>query len=63
METEESLPGEASCYPGGPDSSAEETLIGVDIADAMQERLVEQSGLDGEFAPTEESNEVFSADR
>ena len=63
METEEPLPGEASCHPGGADLSPEETLIRVYIAHAMQERLIEQGGLDGEFAPTEESNEVFSADR
>ncbi len=45
-----------------PNASAEEALVGVDIAHAGEEGLVEQSGLDGEFTATKESGEGFGLD-
>ena len=33
-------------------------LVGVDVADAVEQRLVEQRGLDGRLAAAEESDEV-----
>ncbi len=46
---------------GGADAGGEERLIGVDVADAGEKRLVEQCGLDGELAAFEESTELFAA--
>ena len=40
------------------DSGVEERLVGVDVADAVQERLIEERGLDGCLAVAEERNEL-----
>ena len=45
-----------------PNAGAEETLVGVDVADAGEEGLVEQSGFDGEFAAAKEGGEGFGLD-
>ena len=47
---------------GGADAGVEECLVGVDVADAVEQGLVEQRGLDGGFAVSEESDEVFEGD-
>jgi len=44
---------------GGADAGVEEGLIGIDITDAMEQRLVKQRGLDGRLAIAEEDDEVF----
>ncbi len=44
------------------DSGAEKALVGIDIADAGEQRLVEQCGLDGELAAAEERGEVVGQD-
>ena len=54
--------GEAAGDAGGADSGVEEALVGVDVADAVEERLVEQGGLDGELAAAEEGREVVGGD-
>ena len=41
------------------DAGEEDCLVGVDVADAVEERLVEQRGLDGGAAVAEEGDEVF----
>jgi len=40
----------------------EEALVGIDVAHAVEEGLVEQGGLDGSLAIPEESDEVFERD-
>ena len=47
---------------GGTDSRMEESLVGVDVADPVKERLVQQRGLDGGLAVAEERDEVFEGD-
>jgi hypothetical protein len=54
--------GEASGHAGGADSGVEETLVGVDVADAVEQLLVEQGGLDGEPAVAKEGAEVGGGD-
>ena len=54
--------GEARGLAGGTDGGAEERLVGVDVADAVEEGLVEQRGLDGRAARVEEGDEVFEGD-
>ena len=46
----------------GADAGVEEGLVGVDVADAMEEGLVEERGLDGGLAGAEEGDEVFEWD-
>ena len=53
---------EASGDAGGADSGAEEALVGVDVADAVQQILVEERGLDRELAAAEERGEVVGGD-
>ena len=47
---------------GGADAGVEECLVGVDVADAVEQGLVEQRGLDGTAAMAEEGDEVFERD-
>jgi len=54
--------GEASSHVGGADAGVEEALVGIDVANTMQELLVEEGGLDRELAATEESGEIFGGD-
>lgn len=56
---EEPLGAELSGGSRGPDFSAEEAFVGVDVADSVKEALVEQGGLDGELASAEERQEVL----
>ena len=46
--------GEAGSAPAGTDAGPEEALIGIDIADPMEEGLVEEGCLDGGLPTTEE---------
>ena len=62
VELAELEPAEASCHADGADAGTEEALVGVDVADAVQELLIEQGGLDGELAATEEGGEVVGGD-
>ena len=54
--------GEAACVTCGADSGVKEGLVGVDVADAVEEGLVEKRGLDGGLAGAEEGDEVFEWD-
>jgi len=54
--------GEAAGAPAGPDSSVEEALVGIDVAHAGEEGLVEESGLDGELAAIKKSSKRSAAD-
>ena len=54
--------GEAACLAAWADASAEEALIGVDVADAVEDGLVEQRSLDGELASFEEVGESVWGD-
>ena len=58
-ESGEFVAGEASGVARGADAGAEEGFVGVDVADAVQEGLVEERGLDGGFSIAEEADEVF----
>lgn len=49
--------GEAGGGAFGADTGAKEGLVGVDIADSVEEFLVEESGFDGSFSPFEEGEE------
>ncbi len=51
--------GETAGPTGGADFCAEEAFVGVDVAHAVEQRLVEQRGLDGELAAAEERDEVI----
>ncbi len=51
-------PGEASGLSPRPDAGPGQGLIRIDIADAMQQRLIEQGGFDGGAAMAKESGEV-----
>ena len=44
------------------DPGVVEGLVGVDVADAVEEGLVEERGLDGGLAVAEEGDEVFERD-
>ena len=54
--------GEAAGHAAGADSGAEEAFVGVDIADAGEEALVKEGGLDGSFSFAEERGEIFRGD-
>ena len=54
--------GEAAGLAAGADAGAEEALVGVDVADAVEQGLVEQGGFDGGLAVAEEGDEVFEGD-
>ena len=58
----ELVSGKASCLAAGADSGMKQRLVGVDVADAMKQLLVEQRGLDGRLAIAEECDEVFERD-
>lgn len=54
--------GEASGVAGGADGGAEEALVGVDVADSVEEGLIEERGLDGGLAVAEERGEGGGGD-
>ncbi len=54
--------GEAPGGAAGADAGAEEGFVGVDVADAVQDGLVEECGFDGELAAAEEFGEGFRGD-
>ena len=62
MEAVEFGAGEPAGLAAGTDTGAEEAFIGIDIAHAGEQRLVEQCGLDGELAAAEESCEFAASD-
>ena len=51
--------GESAGVAEGSDVGVEEGFVGVDVAYAVEEGLVEQRGFDGSFAIAEEGDEVF----
>jgi len=61
-EAGELVAGEASGLVAWTYAGVEERLVGVDVAHTMEERLVEECGLDGCLAVTEERDEVFERD-
>ena len=54
--------GEARGLPARADMGEEEGLVGVDVADTVEEGLIEQRGLDGRTAVAEEGDEVCEGD-
>ncbi len=54
--------GETAGHTGGANLRAEEAFVGVNVAHAVEQRLVEQRGLDGELAAAEERDEVIVGD-
>jgi len=62
VEAREARAGEAAGNACGADAGAEETFVGVDVADAVEERLVEERGFDGKLAAAEEGDEVVEGD-
>ena len=54
--------GEAAGLAAGANAGAEEGFVGVDVADSVEQGLVEQRGLDGGLAAAEKSDEVFEGD-
>ena len=46
----------------GTDACAKEAFVGVDVADAVEQGLVEERGFDGDFAGLEEAGEVMGVD-
>lgn len=54
--------GEASGMAAGTDPGTEEALVGVDVAHAVKQTLVQQRGLDGGAAATKEGIEIFLRD-
>lgn len=61
-EAGELFAGDAGGLSARADSGAEEGLVGVDVADAVEQGLIEQRGLDGGLAAAEEGDEVFERD-
>ncbi len=62
VEADELGAGEAAGVAGGADAGAEEAFVGVDVADAVEDGLVEEGGLDGELTAAEEVGEVGGGD-
>ena len=62
MQAIEFLCGQAGGHTAGADFGAEEALIGVDVANTVQEGLIEQGRLDGGAAAVEELAEVGFGD-
>src|SRR5208282_6881280 len=44
------------------DAGAKQRLVGIDVADAAQQLLIEQRALDGSLAATKQGNKTFLAD-
>src|SRR5581483_10264474 len=57
MQTVEFRSGEPRGHPAWPDAGAEETLVGIDVANTMQQLLVKQRSLDRGATPVEEPSE------
>jgi len=58
-EAEELLCREATRLAARTDAGTKEGLVSVDVADTMEQRLVEQRGLNGSLALVEEGDEIF----
>ncbi len=54
--------GDARSLAARPDAGASESLVGVDVADAVKERLIQQRRLDRGATAAKESGEVNSGD-
>ena len=54
--------GEAAGYAAGADAGAEKAFVGVDVADAGEESLIEKGGFDRGPAAAEKGGEGFCAD-
>lgn len=46
----------------GTNAGAKEAFVGVDVADAVEQGLIEQSGFDGDFAALKEARKIISVD-
>jgi hypothetical protein len=53
-------PLQVASHPAGPDSGPEQTLVGIDVPHAVQELLIEQSGLDRSAAEPKKSSKLVS---
>ena len=62
VEAHEFGAGEFAGRAAGADGGSEEALVGVDVADAVEDGLVEERGFDGELAVFEEGGEVGGGD-
>ena len=54
--------GEPSSLAAGTDTRAKQAFISIDVADAGEQRLVEQRGLNGELTAAEEDGEFTAGD-
>jgi hypothetical protein len=54
--------GKPACLAARTDARAEEAFIGIDIAHAGEQCLIQERGLDGELAPTEEDGKILRTD-
>lgn len=55
-------PREAARHAAGADSGTEQALVGVNVSDAGEERLIEESGFDGKAAIAEERRKCLGGD-
>ena len=62
MQTVKFRPLQVASHPAGPDTGAEETLVGIDISHSMQELLIQQSSLDRGAAGPEKGGELVGRD-
>ncbi len=62
MELVEAFAGQATCLARWADAGTEEALVRIDVADAVEQRLVEERSFDGELAPVEEGGEGWFSD-
>ena len=61
MHARQLVAGEAGSLAAGTDAGPEETFVGIDVADAVQQVLVEQGGLDGGLPAAEERLKLWQA--
>ena len=59
MQTVEFRTRQPGSHFAGTDPGAEERLVRIDVSNAMQQRLVQQGGLDGGLAAMEKRSKVF----
>jgi hypothetical protein len=62
MQAVQFRPLQVASHTAGPDTGAEETLVGIDISHSMQEFLIQQGSLDRGAAGPEKGGEVVGRD-
>src|SRR5258708_5191279 len=62
MQPVELIPREPACGATRTDARAEKGFVRIDVAHAMQDRLIEQSSLDRQLAPFEQLGELVGGD-